>query len=98
MTLFGVAAAQRKPAADAKPAAQTKKKTAARAGKKTTSAKASAKTVGEDAQKSELDEIVKLDAAGHIKLSAAERVERLQAFVKDHPDSTQLLRARELLT
>jgi len=98
LTLFGVAAAQRKPAADAKPAAQTKKKTAARAGKKTTSAKASAKTAGEDAQKSELDEIVKLDAAGHIKLSAAERVERLQAFVKDHPDSTQLLRARELLT
>jgi tetratricopeptide (TPR) repeat protein len=30
--------------------------------------------------------------------SAAERVERLQAFVKDHPNSAQLLRAEELLT
>src|SRR5947209_16975242 len=39
LTLFGVAAAQRKPAAGAKPAAQTKKKTPARAGKQTDSRK-----------------------------------------------------------
>lgn len=80
LTLDGMAAAQRKPAA------QTGKK--ASAAKPTPSAAKGAG--GEDAQKSELDEIVKLDAAA--------RVERLQAFVRDNPDSTQLERARELLT
>src|SRR5205085_3658658 len=48
------------------------------------------KAAGEDAQTSELDEIV--------KLGAAERVERLQAFVKANPNSPSLLRAQELLT
>jgi tetratricopeptide (TPR) repeat protein len=88
LTPVGVAAAQRKPAA------QAGKKTAAGRPK----ASASKGAGGEDAQKAELDEIVKLDDAGHIKLGAAERVERLQEFVKDHPDSAQLQRARELLT
>ncbi|HEX3560017.1 MAG TPA: tetratricopeptide repeat protein [Pyrinomonadaceae bacterium] len=92
LTLLGRADAQRKPAS-AKPAAQTVKETAGRP-----KAPAAKGARGEDAQKSELDEIVKLDDAGHLKLSAAERVERLEAFIKDHPDSTQLLRARELLT
>ena len=48
------------------------------------------KTAGEDAKKTELDEIV--------KLGASERIERLQAFVKANTDSPSLLRAQELLT
>jgi tetratricopeptide (TPR) repeat protein len=87
LALAGVAAAQRKPAAQGakKPAAARPKASAKGAG-------------GEDAQKSELEEIVKTDDAGRALHSAAERVERLQAFVKDHPNSAQLLRAEELLT
>ena len=49
-----------------------------------------AKPADEDALKAELDEVVKLDAAS--------RVERLEAFVRANPDSRQTLRARELLT
>ncbi|MDQ3745470.1 MAG: tetratricopeptide repeat protein, partial [Acidobacteriota bacterium] len=87
LALAGVAAAQRQPAAQGakKPASARPKASAKGAG-------------GEDAQKSELDEIVKTDDAGQALHSAAERVERLQAFVKDHPSSAQLLRAEELLT
>src|SRR5436305_238246 len=49
-----------------------------------------AKAAGGHAKKAELDEIV--------KLGASERVERLQAFVKENPNSPSLLRAEELLT
>src|SRR5947209_10007844 len=51
---------------------------------------ATPKAAGENGPKAELDEIV--------KLGAAERVERLQAFVKANPNSPSLLRAQELLT
>jgi tetratricopeptide (TPR) repeat protein len=87
LALAGVVAAQRKPAAQGakKPAAAKPKASAKGAG-------------GEDAQKSELDEIVKTDDAGQSVHSAAERIEQLQAFVKDHPNSAQLVRAEELLT
>jgi len=79
------ARAQRK-TPGAKPSAQGVKA-------KTTPGKAKAatpKAAGENAPKAELDEIV--------KLGAAERVERLQAFVKANPNSPSLLRAQELLT
>ena len=93
LALAGASSAQRKTAATAKPQAQGPKKTAASRPK--TTAKGAG---GEDAQKAELDEIVKADGAGQPVLDAAERVERLQAFIKKHPDSAQLLRAEELLT
>ncbi|MCA1619942.1 MAG: hypothetical protein LC795_11640 [Acidobacteria bacterium] len=67
----------------AKPAAQKGK---AKAAPKTTPAQ----PPDEEALKAELDEIVRLDAAG--------RVERLKAFVKANPDAPHTLRARELLT
>jgi tetratricopeptide (TPR) repeat protein len=96
--LAGAAPPQRKPAAGAKPAAKAGKKSApSQAGKKPAGARAKG-AGGEEAQKSELDEIAKLDDAGQPVLAAAERVERLQAFIKKHPDSPQLLRAEELLT
>ncbi|HST51165.1 MAG TPA: tetratricopeptide repeat protein [Pyrinomonadaceae bacterium] len=60
---------------------------------KTTAAKPKAsaqKAAGDEAQNSELEEIA--------KLGSAERVERLEAFVKENPKSPSLLRARELLT
>src|SRR5437588_7166642 len=75
--------AQRKPqGAKAKPTPGKTKATPPKA--------ATPKAAGEDAQTSELDEIV--------KLGASERVERLQAFVKANTDSPSLLRAQELLT
>jgi tetratricopeptide (TPR) repeat protein len=84
------AVAQRKPAAS-KPAAQTEKGKPAAGKTKSAAGKVKpAKPADEDALKAELDEVVKLDAAA--------RVERLQAFVKANPDTTQTLRARELLT
>jgi tetratricopeptide (TPR) repeat protein len=92
VALAGASSAQRKTAATAKPEAQGPKTAASRP---RTTAKGAG---GEDAQKSELEEIVKADGAGQPVLSAAERVERLQAFIKKHPDSAQLLRAEELLT
>src|SRR5438270_10926120 len=73
---------------------RAQRKPPAQAGSKTTGAarqKSSAqKSAGEDALKSEIDEIA--------KLGPAERVERLQAFVKEHAGSPSLLRAPELLT
>src|ERR1044071_3488167 len=80
--------AQRKPSAPAeqgKPAAQ-KPKTPAAAKPKPAAA---AKPADEDALKAELDEVLKLDAAS--------RVERLTAFVTANPDSSQTLRAQELV-
>jgi tetratricopeptide (TPR) repeat protein len=65
------------------------RKPAAQTAKKTTTA-SKPKPAGEGASGSELDEIA--------KLGAAERVERLQAFIKDNPKSPSLLRAQELLT
>jgi tetratricopeptide (TPR) repeat protein len=54
-------------------------------------AKASAsKPAGEGASGADLDEIA--------KLGAAERVARLQAFIRENPKSPSLLRAQELLT
>lgn len=91
--LCGASPAQRQTAATAKPTAQSPKKSAAARPKPSPKGAG-----GEDAQKSELDEIVKTDDAGQAVLSAAERVERLQAFVKAHPNSAQLPRAEELLT
>jgi tetratricopeptide (TPR) repeat protein len=92
VALAGASSAQRKTAATAKPEAQGPKTAASRP---RTTAKGAG---GEDAQKSELEEIAKADGAGQPVLDAAERVERLQAFIKKHPDSAQLLRAEELLT
>ena len=74
--------AQRKPAGS-KPSAQKGK------GKAAPKAPA-AKPADEDALKAELDEVLKLDAAT--------RVERLQAFLKANPETPQTLRAQELLT
>ncbi|HEX8187011.1 MAG TPA: tetratricopeptide repeat protein, partial [Pyrinomonadaceae bacterium] len=72
--------AQRKPAPPKlKPAAAKPKPAAAKP-----------KPAGEDALRAELDEVLKLDAAG--------RVKRLTAFVEANPDSPQTLRAQELLT
>ncbi|HEX8338618.1 MAG TPA: hypothetical protein VF621_18000, partial [Pyrinomonadaceae bacterium] len=70
--------------AQRKPAAQTGK------GKPAPAKPAAAKPADGDALKAELDEIMKLDAAG--------RVGRLKAFVKANPDSPQTLHAQELLT
>jgi tetratricopeptide (TPR) repeat protein len=89
-----VAFAQQRKPASAKPVAQAVKPKA----KATTTAKpktaaqkpATSKPANEDALKAELDEIVKLDASA--------RVERLRAFVKENPNSSQTLRAQELLT
>jgi tetratricopeptide (TPR) repeat protein len=95
--------AQRKPAAQAekgKPPATSKTKGTdakqpANSKQKPTGKAAAARPkkaapASEDALKAELDEIVKLDAAA--------RVERLQAFVKENPETPQTLRAQELLT
>jgi tetratricopeptide (TPR) repeat protein len=71
--------------------ARAQRKPAAQTGKKpTTATKPAQQTAGDDALKSELDEIA--------KLNTAERVERLEAFVKAHADSPLLPRAQELLT
>jgi tetratricopeptide (TPR) repeat protein len=82
--------AQRKPAG-AKPTAQAEKAKATSAAKPKSAAKSvAAKPADEELLKSELDEIVKLDAAT--------RVERLRAFIKENNGSAQTLRAEELLT
>ncbi|HYN85791.1 MAG TPA: hypothetical protein VER32_11080, partial [Pyrinomonadaceae bacterium] len=65
------------------------KKDAKRAGGASSNESSAAGPEDEAALKAELDEVV--------KLSAAERVERLTAFVKAHPRSESVLRARELL-
>ncbi|HJQ33679.1 MAG TPA: tetratricopeptide repeat protein [Pyrinomonadaceae bacterium] len=94
LTAATAAVAQRKPAAQtekkpaaAKPSANSKTKPT---GKAAAAKSKKAAPASEDALKAELDEIVKLDAAA--------RVERLQAFVKENPDTPQTLRAQELLT
>ena len=80
-----ISAAQRKTPGGKQPAtAKTKP-----AGKPKSGAGAK-EAVGDDALKAELDEIV--------KLTPAERIERLKTFVEAHADSTLALRARELLT
>jgi tetratricopeptide (TPR) repeat protein len=60
------------------------------AGKAKAETKQAPDAAGEDALKAELDAIV--------KLAPAERVERLQAFIKAHAQSSSKLRAQELLT
>src|SRR5947209_3195510 len=73
--------------------AQRKPSGAKQTGRTTSASKlkpSAQKPAGEDALKAELDEIV--------KLGAAERVERLQSFVKENTNSPTLLRAQELLT
>src|SRR5215210_2827779 len=76
--------------AQRKPSAQTGKGKPAASKPKTAAAKPAAQPEDDETLKAELDEVLKLDAAA--------RVERLTAFVKAHPDSTQTLRAQELLT
>ncbi len=71
-------------------AAQRKPSGAKPAAKSGVSKPPAQKPQSDEASGAELDEIAKLDAA--------ERVERLQAFVKEHPKSASLQHAQELLT
>jgi len=94
-------ARQRKPAAaspspqagKAKPKAPAAGKAAAGKAKPAASSAAAAGAAeGEDAAKAQLDEIVKQTGA------PAERIERLEAFLRDNPKSPSRGRAQELLT
>ncbi len=80
VTFYVNASAQRKPAA--KPTAKPKPAAGKPVAKK--------EPASEDAQKAELDEIV--------KLAPQERIERLKGFIKANPDGPLTLRAREFLT
>lgn len=85
-----VAAAQREPAANDELAMAQRPKPKAGAGKPKSTPAAKAAPSSED--EAELEAIVKA------KLAPAEWVARLEAFVKDHPDSSATPRAREFLT
>jgi tetratricopeptide (TPR) repeat protein len=91
LTLSVAVVAQRNsPGAKTEAQAGKSKPKATPAGKSKPKATTPGAAAGDDALKTELEEV--------LKLAPAERIERLQAFVKANPNSPSLPRAQELLT